>query len=125
MDIGIDMMQRIMFLTPKHLAPSEQIECTSHEPVEPFAFGVATVCTVMRDIETRQRKTLCQCKYLQYCTNKRRREKDQEQVRNHQPGENHSRFHKHAPVTSFSQFAVRKILVHTPLDNLMKTSPSG
>jgi len=70
MDIGINMMQLIMFLTPKHLAPSEQIERTSHEPVDPFTSCVAIVRTVMRNIETRQRKTLCQCKYHQHCPNK-------------------------------------------------------
>ena len=124
MDVGIDMMQLIMLLAPQHLAPPEQIERASHEPVDFFVFGVAIVRTIMRDIETHQRKTLCQRKHREHCHDERRGKKDQEHVRYHEPGQQHPGFHKHTPVAGFGQAAVRKILRHALLDGIVKPCAS-
>ena len=35
-EIGIGMMEQVMFLAPQHLAPADHIECKPHEPVHCF-----------------------------------------------------------------------------------------
>src|SRR4029453_17529670 len=51
--------------------------------------------------------------------------KTKERVGPGEPGQNHAGFHKQTPITGGGPSAVRKILLYTLLDSLMKAPASG
>ena len=114
-----------MLLAPQHLAPTYQVECTSHEPADFFVFREAVVCPIVHDVATHQDKTLGKRKGRKESTGERRRKKDQQYIGSRQPGETDACFQEHPPVTGFRQLFCRKILTHPLLERLMKTTLSG
>src|SRR5262245_37152318 len=78
MDVGIDMMQPIMLVTPQHLAAADHIEHTSHEPVDSFVVSIALVRPIVHDVETYQRTPLGQRTNSKYGDEERRGTKDQQ-----------------------------------------------
>lgn len=109
-----------MFLAPQHLATTQNIQCTSHKPVEGFVAGIAVMGPVVHDIAAQQHQSLCERKDQKQREVPRGRKEHQQDIGQDRTAEQHAGFEKQTPVTGDACTTLQKILIDAFLDGLMK-----